>query len=87
MGEIARKLTNQINSIRMIKAEFDNSRSIGRRYARADEIGIPWAITVDHTTTEDLSVTIRRRDDQKQIRATIDDVIDSLTKGNLGSMF
>jgi glycyl-tRNA synthetase len=71
----------------MIKAEFDNSRSIGRRYARADEIGIPWAITVDHTTTEDLSVTIRRRDDQKQIRATIDDVIDSLTKGNLGSMF
>jgi glycyl-tRNA synthetase len=87
MGEIARKLTNQINSIRMIKAEFDNSRSIGRRYARADEIGIPWAITVDHTTTEDLSVTIRRRDDQKQIRSTIDDVIDSLTKGNLGSMF
>jgi len=87
MGEIARKLTNQINSIRMIKAEFDNSRSIGRRYARADEIGIPWAITVDHTTIEDLSVTIRRRDDQKQIRATIDDVIDSLTKGNLGSMF
>ena len=87
MGEIARKLTNQINSIRMIKAEFDNSKSIGRRYARADEIGIPWAITVDHTTTEDLSVTIRRRDDQKQIRATIDDVIDSLTKGNLGSMF
>ncbi len=87
MGEIARKLTNQINSIRMIKAEFYNSRSFGRRYARADQIGIPWPITVDHTTTEDLSVTIRRRDDQKQIRSTIDDVIDSLTKGNLGSMF
>ncbi|MBT3757370.1 MAG: hypothetical protein HOF88_01890, partial [Euryarchaeota archaeon] len=77
----------QINGLRMIKAELDNSKSIGRRYARADEIGIPWAITVDHTTTEDSTVTIRRRDDQKQIRANIDDVIDSLAKGNLSSLF
>ena len=87
MGRIARKLTGQINGLRMIKAELDNSKSIGRRYARADEIGIPWAITVDHTTTEDSTVTIRRRDDQKQIRANIDDVIDSLAKGNLSSLF
>jgi len=87
MGRIARKLTDQINGLRMIKAELDNSKSIGRRYARADEIGIPWAITVDHTTTEDSTVTIRRRDDQKQIRANIDDVIDSLAKGNLSSLF
>ena len=37
---------------------------------RADEIGIPWSVTIDHQTLEDETVTIRRRDDQVQVRVT-----------------
>ena len=62
---------------RLLKArgllvEYDESGSIGRRYARADEIGIPLAITVDHQTLEDNTVTIRDRDSWKQVRCSID---------------
>ncbi|MHA2248927.1 MAG: glycine--tRNA ligase [Candidatus Kariarchaeaceae archaeon] len=48
---------------------FDQSGAIGRRYARADEIGIPLAITYDYESLEDDTVTIRNRDTTEQIRA------------------
>lgn len=51
-----------------IIAELDTSGTIGRRYARSDEIGTPFAITVDHQTLEDRTVTIRERDSQEQVR-------------------
>jgi glycyl-tRNA synthetase len=66
---------------------MDSSKSIGRRYARIDEIGVPWAITVDHETLENGSVTIRRRDDQKQVRASVDDVVSNLAAGTVSSLF
>ena len=53
---------------------YDESGSIGRRYARADEIGIPFAVTIDYQTLEDDTVTIRNRDTKKQIRIPIDDL-------------
>ena len=87
MGEIARKLASEINSIPGIRADIDTSRSIGRRYARADEIGVPWAITVDHSTIDDDTVTIRRRDNQMQIRVPIKIAIDGLRTRSLDSMF
>ena len=51
--------------------EYDESGSIGRRYARADEIGTPLGITVDYKTLEDDTVTIRSRDTWKQVRTKI----------------
>ncbi len=57
-----------------IIAEYDGSGTIGRRYARADEIGVPFAVTVDHETLENNTVTIRNRDDLKQIRKPIKDI-------------
>ena len=57
-----------------IIAEYDGSGTIGRRYARADEIGVPFAVTVDHETLENHTVTIRNRDDLKQIRKPIKDI-------------
>jgi glycyl-tRNA synthetase len=51
--------------------EYDDSGSIGRRYARADEAGIPLAITIDYQTLKDETVTIRDRDTWKQIRVPI----------------
>lgn len=47
---------------------YDESGSIGRRYARADEIGVPAAITVDYRTLEDDTVTLRDRDSWAQVR-------------------
>jgi len=53
---------------------YDNSGSIGRRYARADEIGTPFAITIDYDTKEDDTVTIRYRDTAKQERIKVKDL-------------
>jgi glycyl-tRNA synthetase len=57
-------------------AEYDSSGTIGRRYARSDEIGVPFAITVDHESLEDKTVTIRNRDDSQQVRIPISKVDD-----------
>ncbi|BAW30813.1 MAG TPA: glycine--tRNA ligase [Methanothermobacter sp.] len=54
-----------------ILAEFDTSGTIGRRYARMDEIGVPFAITIDHQSLEDKKATIRNRNDTKQVRIPI----------------
>jgi len=55
-------------------AEYDEAGSIGRRYARADEIGVPLGITVDYETLNDNTVTIRDRDSWKQVRSSIEDL-------------
>jgi glycyl-tRNA synthetase len=52
-------------------AEYDEAGSIGRRYARADEVGTPLGITIDYQTLEDDTVTIRDRDTWKQVRNEI----------------
>ena len=87
MGEMARVIAREVNSIRGITADMDTSRSIGRRYARCDEIGIPWAVTVDHTSLEDGSVTIRRRDDQSQVRVTVETLLTHLSSGAVPELF
>ena len=87
MGEIASDILSKVNSMPGLRGEMDSSRSIGRRYARIDEIGVPWAITVDHETLKDGSVTVRRRDDQKQIRVAVDEVLSNLGTGTVSALF
>ena len=87
MGDIARQMWASVNSMPGVRGEIDSSKSIGRRYARVDEIGVPWAITVDHTTLEDGTVTVRRRDDQEQVRASVDEVLSRLASGEVSSLF
>jgi glycyl-tRNA synthetase len=57
-----------------IKTYYDDGGSIGRRYARMDEVGTPFCITVDHDTLEDNTVTVRDRDTTKQVRKKIDEI-------------
>lgn len=57
-----------------IYAFYDDSGSIGRRYARMDEIGVKYCITVDHNTLNDNTVTIRDRDTRTQIRVKIEEL-------------
>ena len=60
-----------LNIKRKFDAFLDHSGAIGRRYRRLDEIGAPFAITVDHQTLEDNTVTIRKRDSMEQSRVDI----------------
>jgi glycyl-tRNA synthetase len=87
MGEIAKELQIKLLEINRIGVYYDGSRSIGRRYARADEIGVPWAVTIDYESLEDGSVTVRRRDDQSQIRVSTDDLVQHLQNGSVASVF
>eukprot|EP01133_Synstelium_polycarpum_P002650 gene2650-3056_t len=52
----------------------DTGTAIGRRYARTDEIGIPFGITVDFTTPEDDTITLRERDTTAQVRVPINEI-------------
>jgi glycyl-tRNA synthetase len=54
--------------------EYDDGGAIGRRYRRQDEIGTPFAFTVDEQTLEDSTVTVRDRDSLAQERLPIDGV-------------
>ena len=59
---------------------LDHSGAIGRRYRRLDEIGAPFAITIDHQTLEDQTVTIRARDSMEQKRIKISEIESVLVK-------
>lgn len=59
---------------RGFKVEYDDSGSIGRRYARADEIGVPVAVTVDYRSLEDDTVTVRDRDTWRQVRVPVNEL-------------
>ncbi len=54
--------------------EYDDGGAIGRRYRRQDEIGTPFAFTVDEQTLEDSTVTVRDRDSLAQERLPLDGV-------------
>ena len=71
-----------LNIKRKFDAFLDHSGAIGRRYRRLDEIGAPFAITVDHQTLEDNTVTIRKRDSMEQSRVNISE-IDSILSGSV----
>jgi len=53
----------------------DSGQAIGRRYARTDEIGIPFGITVDFESPKDNTVTLRERDSMEQIRLDAKDLV------------
>lgn len=64
---------------------FDESGSIGKRYARLDEVGVPWCITIDSPEKDD--VTVRDRDTKEQKRIKIKDLRDTLLKLISGTPF
>ncbi len=53
---------------------YDEAGSIGKRYRRQDEIGTPYAITIDFETLENNTVTVRDRDTMEQIRLNVDEL-------------
>ncbi|MBS3921841.1 MAG: glycine--tRNA ligase [Nitrosarchaeum sp.] len=65
---------------RKYDAFLDHSGAIGRRYRRLDEIGVPFAITVDYQSLEDQTVTLRKRDSMEQNRIKISEIDSILSK-------
>ncbi len=78
LPEIAREIFNELKWDYMIN--YDEKDAIGRRYRRQDAIGTPYAITVDHQTKEDGTVTLRYRDSMKQERIRITDLKKELNR-------
>ena len=72
MVEKARGLYEELRAAYVV--EYDEGGAIGRRYRRQDEIGTPFAFTVDEQTLADDTVTIRDRDSLAQERLTIGQV-------------
>jgi glycyl-tRNA synthetase len=62
------------------RIEYDETQSIGRRYRRHDEIGTPFAVTIDFESLEDRAVTIRERDSMEQERVGIAALVPALTE-------
>jgi glycyl-tRNA synthetase len=77
MPEIAEKLYLDLRT--QFTTEYDAKQSIGKRYARMDEIGTPFCVTIDGQTIQDRTVTVRDRDAMTQVRVGLDQV-----KGYLG---
>lgn len=72
MPEIAEKLYMDLRT--KFTCEYDPKQSIGKRYARMDEIGTPFCVTIDGDTTSQQVVTIRNRDSQQQDKVNLSQV-------------
>lgn len=72
LPELGRKIFDELKyDFNLI---YEDSQSIGKRYARQDLIGTPFCIAVDHQSLEDNMVTIRHRDSMEQERVAISDL-------------
>ena len=76
LSPLAQKVADDLRNYWTV--DFDDSGAIGRRYRRYDEIGTPFAITIDFDTLEDNAVTIRERDSMSQERVSLDMLRDYL---------
>jgi glycyl-tRNA synthetase len=73
-----KKVSSKLRKMNISNKSDTSSGSIGRRYARNDEVGIPFAIAIDFQTLKDETVTLRERDSTKQIRATVDQILTAI---------
>jgi len=76
--EMAERIHRELRE--RVQTEIDVSGAIGRRYRRQDEIGTPWAVTVDHQSLEDETVTLRDRDSLQQDRVPIAELGDEIER-------
>ncbi|RLE63899.1 MAG: glycine--tRNA ligase, partial [Thermoprotei archaeon] len=78
--EIALRIYDNLKSA-SISVVYDDEGAIGRRYMRVDEIGVPFAITVDGHTLVDGTVTVRDRDTWQQVRVHEKDLVKFIKLG------
>jgi glycyl-tRNA synthetase len=72
----------------VLRAVYDDTGGIGKLYARQDETGTPYCVTVDHQSLEDEAVTVRDRDTWEQERVKVSDLQEHLRRRlGLGNQF
>jgi glycyl-tRNA synthetase len=76
--DLVSELSKRLRSLSIAIKVDDSSNSIGRRYARNDELGTPFAVTIDFQSVNDGTVTLRERDSTKQIRENVDTILQVL---------
>ena len=69
-AEKARKVYTEL--AKYFTASYDDAGNIGKRYRRGDAIGTPYAVTIDDTTLENSTVTIRERDTMQQVTVSVE---------------
>jgi glycyl-tRNA synthetase len=77
--EKAREITKRFRDAGM-NVSYDDVQSIGKRYAKHDEIGTPYCLTVDNESLENDTVTIRDRDTTEQQRIPVSEAISTVLK-------
>jgi len=82
MPEFADKVYQELK--KHFKVFYDESGAVGRRYARMDEAGCPFCITIDGQTLKDETMTVRERDSMEQTRMKVPEIIDFLDKETKG---
>jgi glycyl-tRNA synthetase len=78
LTSIATKVEHELRPF--FRTEYDDTQSIGKRYRRQDEIGTPFAVTIDFETVNDQAATIRSRDEMSQERVPLDQLRKALTE-------
>ncbi|KAM4054526.1 anticodon binding domain-containing protein [Hirsutella rhossiliensis] len=75
---IVKKLASRLRKLRISNYVDGSSTSIGKRYARNDELGTPLGITVDFDTVKDRSITLRERDSTCQVRSSEENIVQAI---------
>ncbi|OCL07304.1 glycyl-tRNA synthetase [Glonium stellatum] len=79
-----RRLSNKLRSLGISSRVDYSATSIGRRYARNDELGTPFGLTIDFQSLKDNTFTLRDRDTMRQVRASEEEICEAvrnLTEG------
>jgi glycyl-tRNA synthetase len=83
LSPMAKELAQELRANWMV--DFDDAGAIGRRYRRHDEIGTPFAVTVDFDSLEDKAVTVRERDTMTQERVPLSELTSYLAGQLVGA--
>ncbi|KAJ5081362.1 glycine--tRNA ligase [Penicillium alfredii] len=75
---LTERLSSKLRRLGVSSRVDDSSASIGKRYARNDELGTPFGVTVDFQSVKDSTFTLRDRDSTKQVRAGEEDILNAL---------
>jgi glycyl-tRNA synthetase len=79
-AEKAQKIYSELSKYFMVS--YDDAGNIGKRYRRGDAIGTPYAVTIDDTTFENSTVTVRERDTMRQATVSVEK-LDSYLMDNM----
>jgi glycyl-tRNA synthetase len=76
LTQLAQQVEHQLRP--HFRTEYDDTQSIGKRYRRQDEIGTPFAVTIDFESINDRAATIRSRDEMTQVRVPLAELVSAL---------